>query len=106
MNEETKYITKKTLQDIGRHLDKANAFDKSIPEFLSTIASFPEASRWLKPAQMRKALIAARPDDGEQLFDELGMRIPYRLRDLCSLAFYLPHLAEALCVIVERRLKP
>ena len=103
MNEETKYITKRTLQDIGRHLDKTNAFDKSIPEFLSIIASLPEASLWLKPAQMRKALIGARPDDGEQLFDELGMRIPYRLRDLCSLALYLPHLAEALCVIVERR---
>ena len=106
MNEETKYITKRTLQDIGRHLDKTNAFDKSIPEFLSVIASLPEASFWLKPAQMRKALIAARPDDGEQLFDKLGMRIPYRLRDLCVLAFYLPHLIEALCIIVERRLKP
>jgi len=105
MNEE-KYITKKTLQNIGRRLDKTNAFDKSIPEFLSTIASLPEASCWIKPAQMRKALVAARPDDGEQLFDKLGMRIPYRLRDLCRLALYLPHLAEALCVIVERRLKP
>jgi len=106
MNEETKYITQKTLQDIGRHLDKKNAFDKPITEFLSVVASLPEASLWLKPAQMQRALVAARPDDGEQLFAELGIRIPYRLRDLCSLALYLPHLAEALCVIVERRLKP
>jgi len=103
MNEETKYITKRTLQDIARYLDKTNALDKSIPEFLSLVASLPEASLLLKPAQMRKALIAARPDDGEQLFAELGMRIPYRLRDLCGLALYLPHLAEALCVIFERR---
>jgi len=103
MNEETKYITKKTLQYIARHLDKTNAFDKSIQEFLSIIASLPEASRWLKPAQMQRALVAARPDVGKQLFAELGIRIPYRLRDLCGLAIYLPNLAEALCAIVERR---
>jgi len=53
------------------------------------------------PDALRQALCAALPERGEQLFDLLGVRIPYSLAALCYLALYDDWLRYAMCLTLE-----
>ena len=90
------------IDKLTEHLRIHHALDKSPREALLLVANHALAREIIvTPDALKQVLCTALPERGEQLFDLLGVRIPYSLSALCYLALYDDWLCYAMCLTLE-----
>jgi hypothetical protein len=84
------------------YLRRHQVLDKPPREAMLLVANHALAREIIvTPDALKQALCTALPERGEQLFDLLGVRIPYSLSALCYLALYDDWLRYAICLTLE-----
>ena len=90
------------VDELIEHLRAHRVLDKPPREALLLVANHALAREIIvTPDALKQALCTALPERGEQLFDLLGVRIPYSLSALCYLALYDQWLCYAMCLALE-----
>jgi len=90
------------INELVTYLRTHQASDKPPREALLLVANHPLANEIIvTPDALKQALCTALPERGEQLFDLLGVRIPYSLSALCYLALYDQWLCYAMSLTLE-----
>jgi hypothetical protein len=90
------------MNELIEHLRTHQLLDKSPREALLLVADHSTARKIIvTPDALKQALCTALPERGEQLFDLLGVRIPYSLSALCYLALYDQWLCYAMSLTLE-----
>ena len=90
------------MDELVDYLRRHQALDKSPREAMLLVANHALAREIIvTPDALKQALCTALPERGEQLFELLGVRIPYSLSALCYLALYDDWLRYAMCLALE-----
>ena len=90
------------IDELIEYLRTRQLLDKSPRKAMLLVANHPLAREiTITPDALKQALCTALPERGEQLFDLLGVRIPYSLSALCYLALYDDWLRYAMCLALE-----
>jgi len=90
------------MDELVDYLRRHRVLDNSPREALLLVADHALAREiTITPDALKQALRAALPERGEQLFERLGLRIPYSLSALCYLALYDDWLCYAMCLTLE-----
>ena len=90
------------MDELVDYLRSHQVLDKSSREAMLLVANRALAREiTITPDALKQALCAALPERGEQLFDLLGVRIPYSLSALCYLALYDQWLCYAMSMLLE-----
>ena len=75
------------IDELIEYLRTRQLLDKSPRKAMLLVANHSLAREiTITPDALKQALCTALPERGEQLFDLLGVRIPYSLSALCYLA--------------------
>jgi hypothetical protein len=90
------------IDELIEYLRTRQLLDKSPRKAMLLVANHPLAREiTITPDALKQALCTALPERGEQLFDLLGVRIPYSLSALCYLALYDQWLCYAMSLTLE-----
>ena len=88
--------------ELVNYLRTHQVLDKSPRKAMLLVADHLLANEIIvTPDALKQALCKALPERGEQLFDLLGVRIPYLLSALCYLALYDQWLCYAMSLTLE-----
>jgi len=90
------------IDELIEYLRTHQLLDKSPREAMLLVANHSTARKIIvTPDALKQALCKVLPERGEQLFDQLGVRIPYSLSALCYLALYDQWLCYAMSLTLE-----
>jgi hypothetical protein len=93
------------MDELFDYLRRHRVLDKSPREALLLVADHALAHEIIvTPDALKQILCTALPERGEQLFELLGIRIPYSLSALCYLALYDDWLRYAMRLALEKLL--